>query len=207
MRGAAARIFCLLAALAIAPLGAGCGLVPRSGRALLRKARTAPDPEQRRRALLELRGRLQPQMREDLEAVLANELDPATRAVAADHLGELGDPAAATELRRSVRADSYWVVRKRALGALAEVLGSEVRVDLEYALENEPNARVRARAVVLAPQYLPEREAVEMLTRALEDSTPVVRLRAANRLAALTGMSAPPQAESWREMLRTDDGR
>lgn len=182
----------------------GCGMFSRSEGALLTRVRTGATARERHAALLALKGRVQPWMREDLQAVLAHELDASTRALAAQMLGELGDPAAADELRLSVRQAEPWIVRGRALQALAVLLGPRVDEDLRYVLENEPDKQVRVAAVELACTHLPRDAATAFLLDALEDRSPAVRLKAGLLLHELTGRSAPPERQSWQEALELE---
>jgi HEAT repeat protein len=192
---------CASAALVLACLCFGCAAF-RSPKTLMDRARNAPTLSQRRQALTELRGRVDPSMRADLEAVMARELDPASRAIAADLLGEIGDPASAPELRQSARADTSWAVRKRALEALAKVQGAKSADDLRYALANDPDPEVRQEAVLLAAHNLPAAQAQPLLLDALSDRADVVRLQADAMLSRLTGLSAAPNAGSWKAALQ-----
>ena len=200
MRRSGTCILVCLAALALAGVSLGCsGLA--SGQQLIRAARTAPVTEDRRQALIELKGRTEPGMRQDLEAVLSQELDPASRALAADLLGEIGDAASAPELSRSARADTRWIVRRRALDALARVQGAAASDDIQFALRNDPDPEVRTEAAVLARKSLPQADSVPILLGALRDHSSVVRLQAAAMLEDMTGLHVAPDAESWQKAL------
>jgi len=180
----------------------GCSVLPRSGESRIKVARTGPTPTERREALAALRGRAEPYMRQDLESVLAQELDPAGRALAADLLGEIGEAASAPELSRSVRLDARWIVRMRAMDALVEVQGAGALDDVHHALLNDPQPEVRAEAVLLARRRLKKADAVPLLLEALRDRASVVRLQASAMLKELTGLSAAPDADSWQEALK-----
>lgn len=182
----------------------GCGLLSSPDDELVAAMRLGKTPEVRRQALLKLRDRARPAMREDLEIVLSRELDPSIRALAAQVLGELGDADAVAALRDSLRGDPSWVVRERALAALARLLGSEVGEDLEYVLEREPRPAVAVKALELAREHLAEKEPdrlLKLLMAALGDASPAVRLRADALLKELTGLSAAPDPVSWRKAL------
>ncbi len=196
------RRACLAAVLVLTVGSLGCGVLPTSPATLLKTARSAPSAPERRQALAELRGRTAPDMRPELEAILATELDPASRALAADLLGEIGDPASGPELSRSVRTDTRWVVRKRALAALGKVLGPGAVNDIQYALRNDPEPEVRMEAVLQAGHRLATMDAQPLLLEALSDRAAVVRLQASAMLAQLTGLSAAPNAESWNAALQ-----
>lgn len=199
-RSGRCRLACLAAAVALVGVSFGCsGLPPKQQ--LIRTARTAPAPADRREALVELKGRTEPGMRQDLEAVLSQELDPASRALAADLLGEIGDAASAPELSRSARTDTRWIVRKRALDALARVQGAGAADDIQYALHNDPDPEVRTEAAVLARKCLPRADAVPLLLGALRDHSSVVRLQAAAMMEDMTGLHVAPDAESWQKAL------
>jgi HEAT repeat protein len=194
------RLVCLAAAVALVGASAGCaGLSSRQH--LIQTARTAPVQADRRAALAELKGRTQPWMREDLEAVLAQELDPTSRAAAADLLGEIGDAASAPELRRSALTDTRWLVRQRALDALAKVQGTGAAADIQNALHSDPDPEVRREAAVLARKYLTQADATPLLLAALRDHSTVVRLQAGAMLEELTGLHPAPDAESWQKAL------
>jgi hypothetical protein len=172
---------------------------------LLTAMRIGKSPEARQEALLELRDYARPWMRQDFEAVLAYELDPTTRALAAQVLGELGDLAAADALRASARRDSVWVVRRRALVALTELLGSHASDDLEYVLQTERQPEVVVTALELAHEHMAEEDLAgltDLLLAALAHRSPAVRLRAGTLLHDLTGLSAAPRPDAWRRALK-----
>jgi HEAT repeat protein len=196
------RLVCFAGAVALAGLTLGCGIFPTSTQKLIQTAMTDPSPQERGEALAALKGRTQPGMRQDLEAILARELDPASRALAADLLGEIGDPASVPELRASARTDTRGVVRERALEALGKVLGPDALDDIQYALRNDPEPDVRAGAAALALQCLRPEDARSLLLEALGDRAAVVRLQASAMLAKLTGLNVAPDAESWRKALQ-----
>jgi HEAT repeat protein len=187
-------------------LGVGCSLFGRSPAAHLATALTAPRAEKRREALVALRGRTTPGMREGLETSIAHELDPAARAVAVDLLAEIGDPASADELRVSLKSDTHWVVRERVVVALGQLLGAQVAPDLEYVLGNDQDMQVRSQALQVAFEHMGGEDAIPLLLGALDDPATAVRLRAASLLEALTGLSAPPTADGWRRALHKGTG-
>lgn len=195
---------CFLALLAIAGLGAGgCALFGRSPEERLRLAREGGDSARLREVLLQVQSGPTSAMRSDLEQVLGTEADPTVRAAAADALGKLGSPDSIPQLRAAARQDGHWIVRKRAGRALARILGSDARGDLEFLLRNDPEPRVRAAAVELVAARLPLQDAVPMLVEALRDKADEVRLRAHVALRELTGQSLPPKHEQWKAALQT----
>ncbi len=183
----------------------GCGIFGPSDRALVREMRFGGSAEARREALLKLRGRVKPRMRLDLEWVLAYELDPSTRALAAQVLGELGDVRSVEPLRESVQRDVSWIVRQRALRAMGRLLGPRAGDDLEYVLGNEFRPEVRIEALEVARERLaaeaPDR-LQELLLTGLADPSVAVKLKAHAILAEWTGRSAEPNPRSWREALQ-----
>jgi len=185
-------------------LSAGCGVFGPSEAKLVRVARNAPEAHRRREALARLRGRQRSWMRADLEGVLRSEVDPAGRAIAAEMLGELGaDAGTVAELRETARRDVQWVVREAAIVALGRILGAEVAEDLAYALANDAEPQVRAAALEVADDHLAgsaRDRLIELLDLALLDDSTLVRLRASRLLSHVTGLSAPPDAESWRRV-------
>ena len=194
------RLACGAAAVVLVSAWCGCA-GPASRQGLMETARTAPTSAQRYEALVHLKGHVDASMRPDLEIILAQELDPASRALAAELLGEIGDPASAPELSRSVRADTRGVVRQKALDALAAVQGAAAADDIQYALHSDPEPAVRANAAVLARKHLPQADATPLLLAALKDHAAVVRLQASAMLEELTGLKAAPNAESWQSAL------
>jgi len=204
LHGQCRRLIGLLLATGLMLL-CGCGIFGPSDRALVRRMRFDDSTEARRKALLKLRGRVKPRMRLDLEWVLAYELDPSTRALAAQVLGELGDARSVQPLRESVRRDVSWVVRQRALHAMGQLLGPRVGEDLEYVLGNELRPEVRIEALEVARERLageaPDR-LQELLLTGLADPSAAVRLKAHAILAEWTGRSADPNPRSWREALQ-----
>jgi len=191
----------LWTALGLGSVLCGCGGLHGKGGSLIKVARTGRTASDRREALAALKGRAEPYMRQDLEIILAQELDPAGRALAADLLGEIGDAAAAPELSRSVRLDTRWIVRQRALDALATVAGAAAADDIRHAALKDPRPEVRAEAVLLARRHLPRADAVPLLLETLSDRAGVVRLQTSAMLEELTGLRAAPDAESWRRAL------
>jgi HEAT repeat protein len=140
-------------------------------------------------------------MRQKLEEILNRERDAACAALAAELLGEVGNPDSVAQLRRSARGDPYWIVRQRALESLGRLLGSAVAEDIEAALANDAEPQVRAAAVSVAYEQLAgheEQELIEILDKALADEAVEVRLRASRLLSDLTGLTAEPDRESWR---------
>ncbi len=196
------RCACLAAALALAGVGLGCGMIPTAPGTLMEQARSAPSAAERRQALAELKGRVEPGMRVQLETILATELDPASRALAADRLGELGDAASGPELSRSVRSDTRGVVRQKALAALGAVLGAGAADDIKYVLHNDPDPEVRLEAVIQARKCLASVLAVPLLVEALSDRAAAVRLEASAMLSELTGLNAAPNPDAWKAALQ-----
>ena len=194
------RLACLMAAVALLSALVGCNGLSSKQR-LLQTARTAPTVTERGKALAALKGRTEPWMRQDLETVLGQELDPTSRALAAELLGEIGDPASAPELSRSARTDTRWLVRQRALDALAKVEGAGAKDDIQSALRTDPDPEVRREAAILVRKYLTQEDATPLLLAALRDHAAVVRLQAAAMLEELTGLHPAPDADSWQKAL------
>jgi HEAT repeat protein len=200
-RGRAASLVAMVGAVLVSAQCLSCGLLPRSEDRLLAVAQSGATSAHRRDALLQLRGRLDSRMRQDLEAVLARDVDPANRAVAAQMLAELGDPAAAAALKTSLRRDVSALVRRRSLAALAGLLGPQAAEDLRHAVADDPAPEVRALAAELAPEQLSREEAVAFLLDALNDSSTLVKVKAQGALHELTDVSAPPDRQSWNKAL------
>ncbi len=183
----------------------GCGIFGPSDTTLVRRMRFGESSEARREALVELRGRVKPRMRLDLEWVLAYELDPSTRALAAQTLGELGDVRSVEPLRDSLQRDVSWIVRDRALGALGRLLGPGVADDLDRVLREESRPEVRVEALEVGRQCLAQQapdRLRELLLAGLADASDAVKLKAHAVLAEWTGLSADPDPASWREALK-----
>lgn len=173
----------------------GCALMGRADVELLARARTADAVEERRAALVELKGRRKLWMRDGLERILRGEHDPACRALAADILGELANPVSVEQLRLSAQRDPEWVVRAGALAALGRILGKEVREDVEYALDNDSEPQVCAEALSVAYRTMSigaRDELTPILEKGLTHGPPLVRLRAARLLELITGRPVSP---------------
>jgi len=199
-----AEIRALAAVLtAVLVVALGCASSDR----LLKVARTAPVPQERRDAMLHLRGRVRPDMREGVEAVLLTDGDPATRALAAQALGDLADPAAAPALRRSLDGETYALVRQRALEALVRLPNVPVAADLREVLAADRSDEVRAAAVRLSASALDVSAATPLLLAALEDSSALVRIEAQRSLRKLTGLDAPPDRARWEEALKAQQAQ
>jgi hypothetical protein len=93
------------------------------------------------------------------------------------------------------------LVRERALAALAATLGGKVGEDLRYALASDADAQVRAAAASLSAGRLGKEAEVDLLLDALDDESPLVRVRAARLLKEITGVGAPPERKSWEKAL------
>jgi HEAT repeat protein len=179
----------------------GCQVFGPSGEQLLTQSRVGLTADARREALAALRGHAKPWMRQDLEAVLEHELDPATRALAAELLGAAGEAAAADALRAALHGDAQPLVRQRALSSLAALLGEGSLDDVRYALTGDADPQVRALAADLAGKRLRREAALPLLLDALQDKSPLVRVKAQQSLEKLTGLSAPPDRQSWEKAL------
>jgi len=183
----------------------GCALFGRPPEEELSLARQSADSARLMEVLLSVRAEPTAAMRPELEQILEKEAAPTARAAAADALGNLGSPDSVPQLRAAAREDSHWIVRKRAARALAGILGSGARQDLEFLLNNDPVARVRVAAVELAARHLPSDDAVAVLLEALADRADEVRLRAHIELSKLTGHSPPPDYEHWKAALEAGE--
>jgi HEAT repeat protein len=122
-----------------------------------------------------------------LVALLADR-DPEVRAVAARALGHLADPSAAAPLVRALAAPDGRLPHQVALSALART-GVASRRPLLGATD-DPDARVRARAVEALGLVGAVGTAARLVTALREDPETEVRLRAARALGRLGAPSA-----------------
>lgn len=184
-------------------LSSGCAVFGPGGPKSNLEGLKSPEPNHRIKTLSRLEGQVTPQMRVPLEGILQEDVSPTARAMAADALGELGVTESVEKLRLSARRDGSWVVRRRSLRALGEVLGQQVQEDLEYALNNEANETVRAEAVKLAAQHLEGQARTDVLLLGLRDESEVVRLTAHEKLSRITGQNIPPgDYPRWEEAVQ-----
>lgn len=195
----------VVAVVAWAPLvAAGCaGSSARNPESLALASLRSRDAAAQREAFLELEGPLSPALREAGEAILARDVNPMMRALAADALGRCGASESAGELRLSVQQDARWVVRKRALAALVAVSqedGGEGEI-LAAVLANDPHPNVRVEAVELAGRTLPADRATGIIAGAMRpDEADAVIIAAHSWLTRLTGRDIPPtDYERWQE--------
>jgi hypothetical protein len=187
---------------ALLVLMTGCTVFGPGGKQKRLMALRSTDPDRRIQTLSRLEGKVTPPMRGTLEDILRNDMSPSARGMAADALGELGDKKSVKELRLSARRDSSWVVRRRALIALGEILGQEVAGDLRYALQNESDEAVLVEAVRLAAQRLNGQAQDETLLLGLRSSSSAVRLTAHQNLTEITGKNIPPgDVARWEDAL------
>lgn len=164
------------------------------------------DAEKRIEALSAIEGRVTPAMLDPLVGILRSDMNPMVRALAADRLGTLGAEEALEELRESAERDKSWVVKRRALRALADILGEGVERDLQGTLNDESNETVRAEAVKLAAEQLSGDSRNELLLQALRDESRSVRVLAQVRLREITGKDyAPEEYSRWEEALSEPD--
>ena len=193
------------AALLAALLLSGCGLFGPSWEQRKVAQLQSPRAEKRIDALFDVRHRATPAMRGALEQVLSTDVNLTARALAAEALGNLGMRSSVEQLRLSARRDTSWVVRRRALRALARVLGNDAPPDLAYTLERDPYGGVRVAAVDLAAQLGSEGSRNELLLKALQDQDNAVRINAYMHLKRLTGLDIPPGShEKWRREIAAE---
>ena len=204
MKGFPHSAWILAAVGAAALLMGGCGMLGgRTHEERILAALRSEDRADGRKTLLDLEGQATPAVREAVERILATDMEPRTRAIAADALGRSGMQECAAELRQSAREDSHWIVRVRALRALVQILGSRAAEDLEFSLKNDPDPTVRVEAVKLAAPVLPEREAARLIVEGLKDRAQEVKLAAWLELENLTGQEiSPNDYDRWYEYVR-----
>ena len=204
MRTANLRVLALVGLALLAILASGCSLLSRKpSEEKLLSALASDDREARRQALLEVEPTQgAPDVRKAVEGILANDLDPTTRGLAADALGRLGSRESAAELRLSARKDVHWVVRQRALRALVQILGGDAAEDIELSLKSDPAPAVRVEAVKLAAKTLDSKKAALLLVESLKDTAGEVKLTAHAELKVLTGADfSPNDYKRWRELV------
>lgn len=184
-------------------LMSGCGMLgARSREERILAGLGSADQAEKRDTLLGLEGDVTRPVRDAVERILATDVDPATRAFAADALGRLGRWASTLELRRSAREDSDGRVRARALRAMIEILGGIAAEDLEYSLKNDPDAGVRLAAIQLAAKALEGKPAALLMVEGLRDEAPEVKLGAYLALRDITRRDIPPSDhDRWRECV------
>lgn len=142
-------------------------------------------------------------LRPALEYILAEDSrHHVARSLAAEALGNLGDPNSTERLRRALERDIDRLVRKKALIALVDIHGEAAEEDLSYAVKKDPAPLVRITALDLAVLNLEQRESLGLLKEAVDDQAEVVRLAAYDHLRDLTDLDLPPDARTrWREEL------
>ena len=166
-------------------------------------------PTDRREALLRLRASdVTPAVRAAVLRVLSTDVDSVARALAADALARLGERAGVDELRLSARRDAAWPVRKRALEALAALLGPDAEEDIEHSLAKDPNPTVRVAAVKLAARNLAPQRAASVILAGLKDTQTVVVLAAHRWLREIVGAVdiAPEDYDAWEQAVETRTG-
>lgn len=151
-----------------------------------------------------------------LSWALKNDPDPATREIAAQGLGYLGDPRAAAPLAAALQ-DPDTMVRRRAAAALITVPASTVVTQLAAASTGDKNPEVRRFAVealgwagaaaATAKDETTRARVVPALNAATQDPSPIVRRYAAvelgriadpaslEALSGLLGAKADPDAD------------
>ncbi len=183
----------------------GCGSLKKRTAAL-----RSADPVKRQKTLIALKelaagdkGISSADLHKAVEHILATDVDPSARALAADVLGELALPAHAEQLSLSLRQDSQWIVRRRAARALVKIKGSEAAQDIALCLKNDPHPFVRVEAIELAASALEPKRAAELILEGLKDEALEVRLAAYLTLKDLTGLQVPTEDyELWQVALR-----
>jgi HEAT repeat protein len=193
--------------VAAAAISSGCGLWGPSRTEALHTAVRSGSGQHLRTALRKARQEPTPGMEADLLQVLRADVDPVSRALAAEALGELGSTQAVQGLRRAARNDASWLVRSRALQGLVNALGRKAAGDLQHALQNDPASTVRAEAVKMAARALPGQNGRALLLEALKDQASDVRLQAQVELKRRTGLDAPPRYEAWKAELQKAEGK
>ena len=162
----------------------------------------SPDTVAVRRALIELRRPATPAIVQGVVLALETQPDPCARALAAAALGRLSDARAATVLHRAALQDADWVVRRRALRALAAVDVSEAGRAVPAVIAKDPVSAVRVEAINVAARVLAPDRAARIIVAGLDDQANEVVVTAHAALTRLTGKQiAPTDREAWRKAL------
>ena len=133
----------------LCPLFAGgCAILTgSSGEAKILASLQSLEPADRREALRRLKApEVTPAVRAAVVRVLRTDVDSVARARAADALARLGQRSTVDELRRVAHWDTAWPVRKRALQALAALLGPDAEEDIVLSLTKDRHPSVRVAA-------------------------------------------------------------
>ncbi len=182
----------------------GCGLFGPTHEQRVIRGLQSRQQKTRLRTLSRLEDDITPAMRQPLVKVLESGINPTARALAADRLGTLGSKKSVSALRLSARRDNSWVVRRRALRALGQILGAEVADDLRRALRRDARPAVRVEAVQVAARRLDGAALTDLLLLALKDEQSVVRIAAQQKLTELTGKKIPPgHHKRWKQAVES----
>ncbi len=141
-----------------------------------------------------------------LESVLAADRNHMVRALAAEALGNLGDPESVERIRFALRRDIQPIVRKYSLIALAKIRDEAVKEDVVRTVQIDDAPLVKITALDLAVAILDYKQKIQILQSAIDDEAEIVRLVAYNHLIELTGLDIPPDAPSlWQKELDQQD--
>ncbi len=163
-------------------------------------ARSSPDGEQLRDAILEAGAVGDPSAAPAIASHLRDR-DEAIRAAAAGSLGRLRNRVAVAGLLDAMCCDKKPFVRRTAAYALGDIGDPAAVAQLSGRLSKEKDEAVRA-AIACALGAIGDPSAIDSLTRSLHDKKPFVRREAA---LALGGIGRPESLAPLEERLATDE--
>ena len=188
--------------VAIIILG-GCSVFGPSAEQRKLKALRSDRSRRRLSALKKVKRKPTPRMRVELEQILATDVNPSARALAADALGKLANKESVEHLRLSTHRDRAWTVRCRALRALVGILQGAAADDLKKVLRRDPHPTVRVEAIKLSSSLEDKQVRGGLLLEGLKDNEKAVKLTAYRELQDMTGENLPPDdLEKWGEVIQ-----